>query len=393
VKLKSHTGRMTADMQRAADKYDVAIEKAATINAKIQKLPDTATASQRDPLASAFASTMHEADREFDAFKEAEARRDAGSRIAGLRIAGGDVGDYEASDTRISVIREESQYRPDRPESFIRDLYDAQKGNPDARERLYRNREQALDYHAGSSVEKRDMINSAGAGGEFVPPLYLADLWVEPSISRKPLADALPSLPLPSYGTSISIPQLASGVTVAARSDGGTVSETDGVTASITHDVNEIAGQVDVGRIAVMRSDPTLDMVIGQTLMRRHDAYLDSQLINGSGTAPQHRGLLNQAAGSQAGGFVDGLMGLRVVIDANMPTALGAGTNEDRVIVLASEDVYLMQGPVYARVFEDVGSGEGKIRYQVFSHSAYLSKRYPDSISVISGTGLSTPSF
>ena len=314
-----------------------------------------------------------------------------------------------------------------------------------------------------TGFETRDMINASTQGGEFVPPLYLQDLWVEPSISRRPLADALPKLPLPPSGTSISIPQLSSGVSVAARSDGGSVSETDGVSATISHDVNEISGMVDVGRIAVMRSDPTLDAVIGRTLSRRHDAYLDSQLISGSGTAPQHRGILavsgvnavtytagtptaaglnsklfdaiqqigsnragevfadllvlhgrraawlasnlsstfplfqlgalNQAAGSQSGGFVDNFAGLRVVLDNNIPTNLGAGTNEDRVIVLASEDFLLLEGPVFARTFEDVGSGTGMIRFDLFSHTAFLSKRYPASASVVSGTGLVSPVF
>lgn len=307
------------------------------------------------------------------------------------------------------------------------------------------------------------MVNASTQGGEFVLPLYLADLWVEPSISRRPLADALPKLPSPPTGTSISIPHLSSGVAVAARSGGGTVSESDGVTATVTHDVNEISGQVDVGRIAVMRSDPTLDLVIGRTLMRRHDAYLDSQLISGTCTAPQHRGILNvsginavtftaatptaaatvpkvldaiqqiataragevyadtivlhprraaflasnlsstfplfqlgslnQAAGTMAGGFVDNFLGLKVVLDSNMPINLGGGTNEDRIIVLAAEDFYVLEGPLYVQTFEDVGSGEGKIRFQVFSHSAFLSKRYPASASVVSGTGLATPTF
>ena len=55
--------------------------------------------------------------------------------------------------------------------------------------------------------------------------------------------------------------------------------------------VNEISGLVDIGRQALMRSDPGLDQVILQTLRRRYDAYLDTQLLSGSGTAPQHRGL------------------------------------------------------------------------------------------------------
>jgi Phage capsid family len=361
-------------------------------------------------------------------------------------------------------LRHEYTYRPDGGTSFFRDLTTAQRGDQEARMRLHRNHDEAADFHAGRlGVSMRDMGDSAAAGGEFVPVLYLPEQWVSPSISRRPLADALPGLPLPPQGTSISIPQLSSGVSVAARASGGTVSETDGITSEITHDVNEIAGLTDVDRIAVMRSDPGLDLVIEQTLQRRHDAYLDSQLISGSGTAPEHRGIrnvsgvnsvtftagtptaagllaklgdaiqkvasersgevypdllvmhprraawlavslsdtvplfqvgsLNQAAGQNTGGFVSNLMGLNVVQDASIPTTLGASTNEDVILVLASEDFILLESPPFARVNEFVGSGTGAIRFELFSHSAFLSKRYPKSATVISGTGLAAPTF
>jgi len=58
------------------------------------------------------------------------------------------------------------------------------------------------------------------------------------------------------------------------------VQDSDRVTPTVTHGVNEIAGQVDVGRIAVMRSDPGLDVMIFRTLRRRYDAYLDTQLAS-----------------------------------------------------------------------------------------------------------------
>jgi hypothetical protein len=52
-----------------------------------------------------------------------------------------------------------------------------------------------------------------------------------------------------------------------------------------------------------------------------------------------------------------------------------------------------MESPLFARVDEGVGSATGVIRYSLFQHTAFLSKRYPTSASVISGTGLVAPSF
>jgi len=368
---------------------------------------------------------------------------------------------------------EEKTYRPDRMRErpFLRDLLAGRNGSSEARERLERNRLEALDHYGWTErdaedywaySEQRDMQALSTQGIEFLPPLYLGSLFVEPNIAPRRFANALPSLPLPPSGVAITIPKLASGVAVAARADAGAVQETDGVTATISHDVNEVAGQVDIGRIAVMRSDPSLDTVIVRTLRRRYDAYLDTQLFSGTGTAPQHRGLDNvtspntvtytqatptaaltlpklfdaiqqiasnrlevygdlivmhprraawlnsslstsvplfqqgqlmQASGTQDQGFVQSLGGIEILQDPNITTAGGAGTNEDKIYVLAREDFILMEGPLMARVFDDVGSGNGIIRYQCFAYSAFLSNRYPKSLTIISGTGLVTPTF
>lgn len=351
-------------------------------------------------------------------------------------------------------LQTESTYRPDTigERSFFSDLFARGQGDGEARARL-----------ESSNAEHRDMANASTTGGDFLPQLYLADLWVSPSIANRPFADALPKMDLPPTGTTIAIPHLSSGVSVAARSDGGAVSETDGVTANIEHFVNEISGQVDIGRIALTRSAPGLDAVIGETLVRRYNAYLDTQCLSGSGTAPQHLGIrgvsgvntvaytdasptaaeiypkiynaiekiataragdvladavvmhprraawlasnlsstfplfqngaLNQAGGRQASGFVESFGGLKVILDGNVGVLYGASTNEDEVYVVASQDLYLAEGPLMAKVYEDIGSGSGLIRIQIYAASALLSKRYPGSISVIAGTGLTSPTW
>jgi hypothetical protein len=128
-------------------------------------------------------------------------------------------------------LQSEMVYRPDKSAevSFIRDLINAGH-NLEARSRLDVNRREvefARGWSEREAQEYRDMQNLSTQGSEFVPPLYLADLWVEPATGLRPFADALPSLPLPPTGTSVSIPKLASGVAVAARSDAAAVQETD----------------------------------------------------------------------------------------------------------------------------------------------------------------------
>lgn len=358
--------------------------------------------------------------------------------------------------------KSEKTYRPDtiRTRSFFADLLSVREGDTEARERLTSNARESLDV---LGYDERDMSTSLTAGGDFLPPLYLADLWVHPNMAGRKLADALPAYPLPPKGISVTIPSFDSGVTVAGRADNAAVSETDGVTSTKSASVVEYAGQVDVGRIEVRRSDPAFESVITRMLVRRYNVKVDVDLFTGSGTNA-HKGLDNvvgintvqwtqgtptgvgilgqiykaislidtnrieveadlivmngrrmawagqtfsgtsgspiiqqgslfQALGTQDMGFTETIAGLRVLRDNNITASYGASTNEDKIYVLASQDFLFAEGPLYAKVYEDVGSGTGTIRYQVFADSLFLSGRYPTSCSVIYGTGLVAPTF
>jgi HK97 family phage major capsid protein len=123
----------------------------------------------------------------------------------------------------------------------------------------------------------------------------------------------------------------------------------------------------------------------------RRAAWLASNL---SSTFPLFQlGALTQASGVQDNGFVSNIAGLRVILDPNIGALYGAGTNEDEIYVLRLADLYLMEGDVRTRVFEDVGSNTLTIRLQVFGYSAWVSARQPKSIAVVSGTGLAAPTF
>jgi hypothetical protein len=88
------------------------------------------------------------------------------------------------------------------------------------------------------------------------------------------------------------------------------------------------------------------------------------------------------------------MQGLRVIADPNLPTNIGAGTNEDVIIVIDSSQLYLWEeGAPRSRVFEDVGSQTLTVRLSVWGYFAFMGNRYPAAISVISGTALVTPTF
>ncbi|MDQ0795578.1 phage major capsid protein [Streptomyces sp. B1I3] len=92
-------------------------------------------------------------------------------------------------------------------------------------------------------------------------------------------------------------------------------------------------------------------------------------------------------------GFVGTMQGLPVYVDPNIPTNLGAGTNEDRVIILRGDDVILFEGSPRAEVFRETKADQLSVLLRFFNYAAIHSERYPKSISVISGTGLITPTF
>ncbi len=89
------------------------------------------------------------------------------------------------------------------------------------------------------------------------------------------------------------------------------------------------------------------------------------------------------------------IQGLRIVTDANVPVNLGAGANEDRIIIVAVRELIFWEdpnAPLQLR-FEDVGSGALTVRYVVYGYSAFTAERLPKAASIISGTGLVTPTF
>jgi hypothetical protein len=92
-------------------------------------------------------------------------------------------------------------------------------------------------------------------------------------------------------------------------------------------------------------------------------------------------------------GQVGEIAGLPVYVDPNLPTNLGSGTNEDRVLVLRASDLLLWESGIRSRVLPDVGSGTLTVRLQVYGYIAFTAERYPKSTAVIAGTGIVAPTF
>ena len=100
-----------------------------------------------------------------------------------------------------------------------------------------------------------------------------------------------------------------------------------------------------------------------------------------------------RGVGDQNGGVPLSIAGYPVIVDANVGTTYGTGTNEDEIYLVRADDSPLMEGPMVTRVMDQVLSGTLEVRLQLFNYSAFASERYPKGIAKISGTGLTAPTF
>jgi hypothetical protein len=80
-------------------------------------------------------------------------------------------------------------------------------------------------------------------------------------------------------------------------------------------------------------------------------------------------------------------------VDPNLPTNLGAGTNQDPVIVGRFSDAVLYESSPRAEVFRETKADQMSLLIRVYSYIAFLGNRYPKSFGIINGTGLVAPTF
>lgn len=108
-------------------------------------------------------------------------------------------------------------------------------------------------------------------------------------------------------------------------------------------------------------------------------------------------GLLTDVASEQA---VGSLHGLPVVTDPNIPTTVN--DDEDVILVLRASDLLLWESPIRTRVVTSasgtaaatsLGARTLTSTLQVYGYLAFTAERYPKSVGLITGSGLTTPSF
>lgn len=451
--------KVTSQLSEAREQHAAYIAEMEDWDGKAQSLPEDAKPEEVQFIKDCFEAANRGAKRMVEAIERLELISESRKQIE--VPAEDEAGESKeerrpAGHTRVTEERTYTVRSARNGVSFFGDIYQATRGEGDARRRL--------DKHASEmAVEQRaGLTTTANAGGGFVPPVYLGEMWAEFPRESRPFADALPSSPLMSNGMSITMPRITTGAAtkVMVTENTTTTAGADMVEATITVPVRTLAGSQEVSQQLLDRSDPSIDGIIFNDLRASYDALLDTQLLSGIGSAGEHLGIravsspntvtfttpvtaaaavpklydgiqkiasnryapadlvimhprraawlasnlsstfplfqlgnLNQASGTQNLGFVGNIAGLRVVSDANIGVLYGAATNEDEVYIIRSSDMHLWEGPLAVRVLPDVGSSTLTVRLQLYGYSAFASARQPKSISIVSGAGLVTPVF
>ncbi|WP_460067379.1 phage major capsid protein [Streptomyces sp. YKOK-I1] len=118
-------------------------------------------------------------------------------------------------------------------------------------------------------------------------------------------------------------------------------------------------------------------------------------LINWSGLPVQAGGTANPNSSYASGPRGVLPCGLEVVVDNNIATNLGAGTNEDEIYVVPSSECHLWEdpnAPLFIRAEQPAAASLG-VLLVAYSYFAYTFGRYTNGTQKVGGTGLVTPAF
>ena len=198
-----------------------------------------------------------------------------------------------------TITREEMTYDKNGKNSFVRDMIGAQLRNDrNSWERLNRHQQEV-------AVETRDISRTDGAGGDFVPPIYLINEYAEFARAARVTADLVTNMALPAGTDSINIPQITTGTLAAFQSsDNGATTTRDMVSSTVTAPVRTISGYENVS-IQLVEQSPLaggLDRLVFGDLMADYALQLNTAVVGaGDGTSGTFKGLITLGADTTNG--------------------------------------------------------------------------------------------
>jgi len=183
----------------------------------------------------------------------------------------------------------ETYHRGATSPSYFADLYNAQRGDANASDRLRRNNREV-------GMESRALGNTGatgGSGGEFAPPAWIIDQYVKLARPGRVTADLFHKEALPAGVSSVNIPKIATGTTVAQQTTQNTaVAQTDITSTSLSSGIVTLAGKQVVSQQLLDQGGIRVDEVILEDLAADLARQLGTQALTGSGTGGQLKGFL-----------------------------------------------------------------------------------------------------
>jgi HK97 family phage major capsid protein len=220
-------------------------------------------------------------DERIEQVTDLEVRKVKAAELAAT-VDGDKVETRSAAPTR--VISEEPTYHERSANQFLADALAAEYGGSyEARERIQR-------YQNEVRLEKRDSGTSNFAG--LVVPQYLVEQFAPLRRAGRPTADISVNAPLPGVGMSVNLGRLTTGITSYAATEGTAVSESSPDDTLLTVDIRTVQSMWDLSKQASLRGVGVEDQLLGDGI-RSYHSKLDQLILNGTGSAPEHRGILN----------------------------------------------------------------------------------------------------
>lgn len=199
------------------------------------------------------------------------------------------------------------------------------------------------------------------------------------------------------FGTAVDntlINQAVTGLS-AAVAGGNTIAYTDGTPTAAELWPKLLDSQA---RIEAALLDAQADDIIAVMHSRRY-AWLRSQ-VGANWPFIAQQGIPTQAGGIDFGkkygsGYRGNIAGVNVVVDNNILTNFGAGTNEDEIYVADTRECHLWEDPAAPMLIraEQPKAANLGVLFVVYGYIAYTFGRYPLAVAKIGGTGLITPTF
>lgn len=140
--------------------------------------------------------------------------------------------------------------------------------------------------------ESRFISRVDGAGGYFVPPVWLIDQYIPYLRAGRNFIDLCRQMPMPPGTDAINIPRITVGTATGAQvADGGPVQGRDMTDNFVTAPIRTIAGQQDAALQLLDQSPVVFDEIIFADLAADYNMQLDGQGLVGSGTNGQLAGI------------------------------------------------------------------------------------------------------